>query len=65
MESDWLIEREDRIQELVGGDVTDNIFVTRLIDTARNENDDHIRVMARCILQEKSFAIITRLLDRT
>lgn len=55
-------KQEERIQELVDGDLTNNSFIAELLDVSRNEPDDLIRGIALCHLKEKSPAIIQRLL---
>lgn len=55
-------KQEERIQELVNGDLRDNEFISELLNVSKNEPDDLIRGIALCHLKEKSPAIIQRLL---
>lgn len=54
--------QEERIQYLVSGDLTDNAFISELLNVSKSEPDDLVRGIALCHLKEKSPSIIQRLL---
>ena len=58
------MDREDRIQAILNGDITDDSFLRSTLATSLEEEDDLVRGMARCFLQEKSLTIIGRLLKQ-
>lgn len=57
------MDREERIQQIINGDINDNEFLRSALKIVREEEDDLIRGITRCFLQEKSLLIINRLLN--
>jgi len=53
---------EERLEEIVNGDITNDAFVAGILATASNEENDLIRAYARSFIRENSFKIISRLL---
>ena len=56
--------REEKIAEINNGDITNDDFLRKVLGIATTEEDDLLRGIARCWLQEKSIKIMTRLLTK-
>lgn len=56
------MDRETKIQHIVNGDINNNDFLKEVLFIAFNEQDDLLRGIARCFLQDKSLGILSRLL---
>lgn len=57
------MDREETIQHITNSDITNDDFVRWALTIAREEEDDLVRGIARCFLQDKSLQIIDRLLN--
>lgn len=57
------MDRETKIQNIVNGDINNNDFLKETLFIAYNEQDDLLRGIARCFLQDKSLSILNRLLN--
>jgi len=55
---------EQKIDRILSGDVTDDVFISDMLVAVREEEDDLVRAIARSFVQENAFKIIARLLNK-